>query len=88
MATMQKITSNLWFDTQSEKAVDFYCSVFKNAKVGRVNYYGKEGFEIHKRPDGSVMTVEFEIEGQIFIALNGPALMLAHQVLFLIPSDA
>ncbi|MDQ3110932.1 MAG: VOC family protein [Bacteroidota bacterium] len=71
MATMQKITSNLWFDKQAEQAVNFYTSVFKNSSVTRVTRYGKAGFEIHKMPEGTVMTIEFEIEGQQFIALNG-----------------
>ena len=71
MASMQKITSNLWFDNQAEEAAKFYTSVFKNSKMGRITRYGKEGFEIHKRPEGSVMTVEFSIEGQEFVALNG-----------------
>ncbi len=71
MATTQKINSNLWFDTQAEEAAKFYTSVFKNSKLGKISRYGKEGFEIHKRPEGSVMTVEFWLEGQLFTALNG-----------------
>jgi predicted 3-demethylubiquinone-9 3-methyltransferase (glyoxalase superfamily) len=71
MATMQKITSNLWFDTQAEEAAKYYVSIFKNSKMGRISRYGKEGYEIHQRPAGSVMTVEFTLEGQTFIALNG-----------------
>lgn len=71
MATMQKITSNLWFDNQAEDAAKFYTSIFKNSKINRITHYGKEGFEIHQRPEGSVMTVEFFIEGQEFVALNG-----------------
>jgi len=71
MATIQKIAINLWFDTEAEQAAKFYTSVFKNSRLGKIAYYGKEGYEIHKKPDGSVLTVEFEIEGQKFIALNG-----------------
>lgn len=71
MATMQKITSNLWFDTQAEEAAKYYVSIFKNSKIGRISRYGKEGYEIHQRPAGSVMTVEFILEGQTFVALNG-----------------
>ncbi|MEO6220281.1 MAG: VOC family protein [Ginsengibacter sp.] len=71
MATMQKITSNLWFDNQAEDAVKFYTSVFKNSKIGRIARYGKEGFEIHGRKEGTVMTMEFQVEGQSFVALNG-----------------
>jgi predicted 3-demethylubiquinone-9 3-methyltransferase (glyoxalase superfamily) len=71
MATMQKITSNLWFDNQAEEAAKYYTSIFKNSKIGRISRYGKEGFEIHKQPAGAIMTVEFEIECQTFLALNG-----------------
>ena len=71
MATMQKITSNLWFDNQAEEAAKYYVSIFKNSKIGRVSRYGKEGYEIHQRPAGSVMTIEFILEGQTFLALNG-----------------
>lgn len=71
MATMQKITSNLWFDRQAEEAANYYVSIFKNSKIGRISRYGKEGYEIHKMPAGTVMTVEFFLEGQTFIALNG-----------------
>ena len=71
MATMQKITSNLWFDTQAEEAAKFYTSVFKNSRIGKISRYGKEGYEIHKRPEGSVMTVQFYLEEQEFTALNG-----------------
>ena len=49
----------------------FYLSIFKNSKVGNVTRYGKEGYEIHKKKEGSVMTIDFEIEGQKFLALNG-----------------
>lgn len=71
MATMQKITSNLWFDSEAEEAAKYYVSIFKNAQIGRISRYGKEGFEIHQRPAGSVLTVEFTLEGQTFLALNG-----------------
>ncbi len=65
------ITSCLWFDTQAEDAAKFYCSVFKNSKMGKVTRYGKEGFEIHGQPEGKVMTADFELEGNRFVALNG-----------------
>ena len=67
----QKIAPCLWFDTQAEEAAKFYVSVFKNGKIGRVAHYGKSGKEIHGRDAGSVMTVEFELEGQSFVGLNG-----------------
>ena len=69
--TAQKITPCLLFDSQAEEAAKFYTSVFKNSKVGKVSRYGKEGFEIHGKKAGTVMTAEFEIEGQKFVALNG-----------------
>jgi predicted 3-demethylubiquinone-9 3-methyltransferase (glyoxalase superfamily) len=68
---MQKITPCLWFDDNAEEAANYYVSIFKNSKVGDVTHYGKEGYEIHGREEGSVLTVEFEIEGQKFVALNG-----------------
>jgi len=64
---MQKITPFLWFDNQAEEAANFYCSVFKNSKVGTVSRYGDSG----PGPKGSVMTVAFELDGQNFTALNG-----------------
>jgi predicted 3-demethylubiquinone-9 3-methyltransferase (glyoxalase superfamily) len=69
--TAKKITPCLWFDTQAEEAAKFYASVFKNSKIGKVSRYGKEGFEVHGKKAGTVMTVEVELEGQKFLALNG-----------------
>lgn len=66
-----KFTLCLWFDNEAEEAAKFYASVFKDGKIGRTRYYGKEGQEFHRRPEGSVMTVEFEANGLNFIALNG-----------------
>jgi predicted 3-demethylubiquinone-9 3-methyltransferase (glyoxalase superfamily) len=68
---MQRIAPCLWFDNQAEEAARFYTSIFSNSRIGRISRYGKEGHEIHGRPEGSVMTVEFEIDGQAFTALNG-----------------
>jgi predicted 3-demethylubiquinone-9 3-methyltransferase (glyoxalase superfamily) len=69
--TIQKITPCLWFDRQAEEAVKFYTSIFSNSRIGRITHYGKEGYEIHRMPEGTVLTVEFELEGQTFTALNG-----------------
>ena len=69
--TAKKITPCLWFDTHAEEAATFYASVFKNSKIGKISRYGKEGFEVHGKKAGTVMTVEFELEGQKFLALNG-----------------
>ncbi len=71
MATMQKITSNLWFDSNAEEAVKFYTTVFKNTEIGKISRYGKEGFEYHGKPEGTPMVIQFKIEGQWFSALNG-----------------
>ena len=64
---MKKITPFLWFNGQAEEAVNFYVSVFKNSSIGRVKRYGDAG----PGPKGSVMSVEFQLDGQDFIALNG-----------------
>jgi predicted 3-demethylubiquinone-9 3-methyltransferase (glyoxalase superfamily) len=71
MSKIQKIMPCLWFDREAEEAAKFYTSLFKDSKIGRVLYYGKEGHEIHGMPEGTVLTVEFEINGQAFTALNG-----------------
>jgi predicted 3-demethylubiquinone-9 3-methyltransferase (glyoxalase superfamily) len=64
---MQKITPFLWFDTQAEEAAKFYVSMFENSKIKTVTRYGAAG----PGPKGSVMTVDFELAGQEFVALNG-----------------
>ena len=71
MVIIQKITPCLWFDSQAEDAAKFYVSLFPNSAVRAVTRYGKEGFEVHGRPEGSVLTVSFRLEGQEFTALNG-----------------
>jgi len=68
---MQEITPCLWFDSNAEEAVKFYASVFKKSKIGKISRYGEEGYEIHGKPAGTVLTVEFELNGQTFTALNG-----------------
>lgn len=68
---MQKITPFLWFDHQAEEAAKFYVSIFKNSKLGTITRYVKEGHEIHKQPEGRVMSVDFQLEDQAFTALNG-----------------
>jgi len=68
---MQKITPFLWFDDRAEDAVKFYTSLFKNSKIGRILRNAEEAAEKTGRPVGSVLTIEFEIEGQKFVALNG-----------------
>src|SRR6059036_2535986 len=68
---MQKIITHLWFDNQAEEAARFYVSLFKNSKILSVARYGEAGSKVAGRPQGSVMTVRFQLEGQEFIALNG-----------------
>jgi len=68
---MQKVTPFLWCDDQAEQAAKFYTSVFKNSKIGRILRYDEASAKAAGRPAGSVLTVEFEIEGQKFTALNG-----------------
>src|SRR2546430_14880724 len=71
--SMQKITPFLWFDAQAEEAVEFYTSIFKNSKIGRILRYGEEAAKVSEsgQPVGSVLSIEFELEGQKFVALNG-----------------
>ena len=69
--TAPTIMPCLWFDSEAEDAARFYASVFKDAKIGKTSRFGKEGFEVHGRKAGTVMTVEFEVGGQKFVALNG-----------------
>jgi predicted 3-demethylubiquinone-9 3-methyltransferase (glyoxalase superfamily) len=68
---MQKIIPNLWFDNQAEDAAKFYASTFKNSKVGKIAKYSESGAKVSGQKKGSVMTVEFEIDGFQFVALNG-----------------
>jgi len=68
---LQKITPCLWFDTQAEEAAQFYCSIFRNSRILSISRYGEAGHEIHGKPAGSVLTVAFELDGQVFTALNG-----------------
>ncbi|RYF98109.1 MAG: VOC family protein, partial [Chitinophagaceae bacterium] len=71
MPALNKLSLNLWFNKEAEEATNFYTSIFKRSSIGKKAYYGEEGFEIHGMPAGSVMVVEFELEGTRFVALNG-----------------
>ena len=71
MPIVQRIAPCLWFDSQAEVAALHYVSIFKNARIVTLTRYGAAGFEIHGQPAGSVMSVEFELEGQPFTAING-----------------
>ena len=81
---MQKVTPFLWFDTEGEEAARFYTSVFPNSKIGEITRYGSAG----PRPEGTVMTVSFELDGQRFVALNGgPDFTFSEAVSFLVNCD-
>lgn len=68
---MKRIAPCLWFDHDAEEAVKFYTGIFKKSSILKMSHYGKAGYEFHGRPEGSIMTIEFEINGQVFTALNG-----------------
>ena len=78
---MQRITPFLWFDSQAEEAARHYASIFKNSKILSISRYGEAG----PGPAGSVMTVEFELDGEKFVALNGgPQYTFSHAVSFVV----
>jgi predicted 3-demethylubiquinone-9 3-methyltransferase (glyoxalase superfamily) len=82
------ITPCLWFDTQAEEAAKFYCSIFENSKMGTISYYSSEGQDIHGKKQGSVLTAEFEINGQKFTALNGgPQFKFTEAISLQVPCD-
>jgi predicted 3-demethylubiquinone-9 3-methyltransferase (glyoxalase superfamily) len=68
---MLTITPCLWFDRNVEEAVNFYTSIFQNSRIGRVSHYSEAGFEHHQMPAGTVLGIEFELNGMKFSALNG-----------------
>ena len=78
---MPRITPFLWFDTQAEEAAKFYTSIFKDSKINGVTRYSDAG----PGPKGSVMTVEFELDGQPFTALNaGPQFKFTEAISFVV----
>lgn len=86
---MNKIIPCLWFDSNAEEAVNFYCTVFKNARVLKLAHYGPAGAKMSGRPEGSVMTVDFEIDGQRFTALNGgPIFQFNHAISLMVNCDS
>jgi predicted 3-demethylubiquinone-9 3-methyltransferase (glyoxalase superfamily) len=68
---IQRITPFLWFDTQAEDAAKFYTSIFPNSRIVETHRYDKAAAQASGRPEGSVMTVAFDLDGQKFVALNG-----------------
>jgi predicted 3-demethylubiquinone-9 3-methyltransferase (glyoxalase superfamily) len=84
----QKITPHLWFDKEAEDAANFYVSIFKDSKVMNVSRYSEAGKEVHGQEPGTAMTIEFELNGQRFIALNaGPVFKFNEAVSFLIDCE-
>jgi predicted 3-demethylubiquinone-9 3-methyltransferase (glyoxalase superfamily) len=71
VAVTRRITPCLWFDDQAEEAAAYYVGIFKNSRITTTTRYGSAGKEVHGKPAGSVMTVDFELDGQPFTALNG-----------------
>ena len=89
MRLSKPITPCLWFNSQAEAAAKFYVSIFDNSKIERVSRYGKVGQEIHGQTPGAVMTVEFALDGQPFVALNGgPHFKFTEAVSFQIYCDS
>ncbi len=85
---MQKIQPFLWFDNQAEEAAKFYVSIFKNSKIRDVTHYSAEGAKASGRPKGTVMTVAFEIDGHVFVALNGgPIFKFTEAISFVVNCD-
>ena len=86
---MQRISPFLWFDSQAEEAAKFYVSVFKNSNISKITYYPEEAAKRIGRGAGSVMTVEFELDGEEFVALNaGPQFKFTEAVSFVVMCDS
>src|SRR5919107_2960396 len=80
MQNIQRISPFLWFDNQAEEAANFYVSTFKNSKVNKVIYYGEAG----PGPKGDVMIAYFELDGQVFAALNGGTPKFTESISFVV----
>ena len=86
---MQKISPFLWFNNEAEEAANFYTSIFKNSRILNISRYGKSGSNAAGRPEGSVMTVAFQIEGQNFTAINGgPVFKFTEAISFVVNCDS
>ena len=85
MTTVQKIKTCLWFDTNAEEAANFYISLFPDARISNVSYYGKD----QPMPEGLVLTVDFELAGQQFLALNaGPNVTFTEAISMMVACDS
>jgi predicted 3-demethylubiquinone-9 3-methyltransferase (glyoxalase superfamily) len=88
MTLVQKITPHLWFDDSAEEAAKFYTSIFKNSRILDISRYGEAGAQVSGRQKGTIMTVTFELEGQLFVALNGgPVFKFSPAISFLVSCD-
>ena len=86
---MPQITPFLWFDTQAEEAASFYVSIFKNSRIKGLARYDGEAAHAAGRPTGSVMTVQFELDGQDFVALNGgPVFKFTEAISFVVNCES
>ena len=82
------ITPCLWYDGQAEEAARFYTTIFENSAIDSIVYYGKEGFEQHRQPEGRVMSVSFHLNGTPFTAMNGgPAFKFNEAISFQVMCD-
>ncbi len=82
---MTKITPNLWFSDNAEEAAKFYTSIFKNSSIGAISRYGDAGSSVSGQKKGSVMTIQFTLDGQELIGLNGgPIFKLSEAVSFVV----
>ena len=89
MPKLPKITPFLWFDTQAEEAANFYVSIFKNSRIKGLARYDTEAAQASGQPKGSVMTVQFELDGQDFVALNGgPAFKFTEAISFVVNCES
>lgn len=86
---MQRIVTNLWFDSQAEEAANFYVALFPNSKINAISHYTEASHGPAGKPVGSVLTVEFELDGQRYTALNGgPVFTFSEAISLLINCDS
>jgi predicted 3-demethylubiquinone-9 3-methyltransferase (glyoxalase superfamily) len=88
-SSIQKITPFLWFNTQAEEAVAFYTSIFPDSSIVTTTRYGVAGAEVSGQPQGTIMTVEFRLAGQEFVALNGgPVFAFTEAISFVVNCES
>lgn len=86
---MQKITPFLWFDSEAEEAARFYASIFRNSAIGKRSFYDAASAQAAGRPEGSVMTIAFTLDGLDFVALNGgPGFRFNESISFVVNCDS